>query len=62
MGAYEIRVELEGFASQLRVGVQLLVGQVLREDFRLIRGDLGEVQVTESQSILSASTRVDRDR
>ena len=60
VGAYEIRVELEGFASQLRVGVQLLVGQVLREDFRLIRGDLGEVQVTESQSILSASTRVDR--
>ena len=59
-GAYEIQVAARGHAGLLRVGVQLLVGQVLREDFVLIPGDENEVRVQESGWVPSGSDRDDR--
>lgn len=59
-GAYEIQVAARGCAGQLRVGVQLLVGQVLREDFVLIPGDENDVRLQKSGWVPSGSDRDDR--
>ena len=55
-----VRLEDGGHVGLLRVGVQLLVGQVLREDFVLIPGDENEVRVQESGWVPSGSDRDDR--
>ncbi|MCY3774809.1 MAG: carboxypeptidase regulatory-like domain-containing protein, partial [Candidatus Aminicenantes bacterium] len=59
-GDYEIQVGARGYAGQLRIGVQLLVGQALREDFVLTPGDENEVRVQESGWVPSGSDRDDR--
>ena len=59
-GNYEIQVAAPGCVGQLRIGVRLLVGQTLREDFDLIPGDENEVRVQESGWVPSGSDRDDR--
>ena len=59
-GNYEIQVAALGCVGQLRIGVRLLVGQTVREDFVLIPGDENEVRVQESGWVPSGSDRDDR--
>jgi hypothetical protein len=42
-GIYTVRVEMSGFQTQLRTGVELQVGQVARLDFSLNVGSVAEV-------------------
>jgi len=59
-GSYEITASLPGYGTQVRTHIKLMVGQILQEDLRLYRGDLGESQATRSQSVFSGSGREDR--
>ncbi len=58
-GSYKITASLPGYGTQVRTHVQLLVGQIQQEDFRLLMGDLGATQSTRSQSVFSGSNRED---
>lgn len=56
-GTYSIKVELKGFASQIRPDVILNVGQVLKLDFVLKVGDIAEVvEVTGGAPVLETES------
>ena len=59
-GSYVITAILPGYGTQVRTHIQLLVGQVQQEDFRLLRGDFATTRETRSQSVFSGSSREDR--
>jgi len=42
-GVYNLRVEMAGFQTQVRTGIELQVGQVARVDFMLSVGSVAEV-------------------
>ncbi len=58
VGPYEVRAEKEGFSSQVRTGIDLVVGQSTTVDITLPVGELREsVTVVEAPSPVSLSTQ-----
>src|ERR1017187_7770419 len=58
IGRYEVRAEKEGFSSQVRTGIDLVVGQSTTVDITLPVGELREsVTVVEAPSPVSLSTQ-----
>jgi Carboxypeptidase regulatory-like domain len=58
VGGYEVRAEKEGFSSQVRTGIDLVVGQSTTVDITLPVGELREsVTVVEAPSPVSLSTQ-----
>ena len=56
LGSYEIRVEKQGFATQVRAGVQLVVGQDASVDVTLAAGEVSQsVTVTEDAPQISVT-------
>ena len=59
-GQYEITATLEGFETQVRTHIQLLVEQIREENFLLLPGDSGIRHSTRSGAVLAGSGREDR--
>ena len=58
VGAYQVSVSKEGFAPQIKTGIDLVVGQSVTVDFKLSVGELQQaVTVEESPSPVSLSTQ-----
>jgi hypothetical protein len=57
LGEYEIRAQKQGFAQEIRRGVQLVVGQEATVDLALRLGDLSDrVEVNENAPLVSVTT------
>src|SRR5271155_3086743 len=58
VGPYEVRAEKEGFSSQVRTGIDLVVGQSTTVDVTMPVGELKEsITVVEAPSPVSLSTQ-----
>ena len=64
-GVYDVKVAMAGFATVVRMGIELQVQQVARIDFALIVGQAQQtIEVAADAALLSASTpfrRIPRD-
>jgi len=57
IGTYDLRVEMAGFQTALRAGVQLELNQTARVDFEMKIGEVTQtVEVTESTPVLNTDT------
>ncbi len=58
VGRYTVTVMREGFAPQVRTGINLTVGQTIRVDVALAAGEVTqEVTVTDKASVVNATTQ-----